>query len=56
MSTTLVQPPVVRPSTSPSQRLRTAMAAVRVAISWLGVRKTLTPEQKTVHSLNRSCA
>ena len=24
------------------------MAAVRVAISWLGVRKTLTPEQKTI--------
>lgn len=48
MSTTLVQQPVVRPSTSPSQRLRNTMAAVRVAISWLGVRKTLTPEQKTI--------
>ena len=48
MTTTLVEQPVVRPSTSPSQRLRNAMAAVRVAISWLGVRKTLTPEQKTI--------
>jgi len=48
MTTTLLEQPVVRPSTSPSQRLRNAMAAVRVAISWLGVRKTLTPEQKTI--------
>ena len=48
MTTTLLEQPAVRPSTSPSQRLRTTMAAVRVAISWLGVRKTLTPEQKTI--------
>jgi len=47
MSTTLEQP-VVRPSTSPSQRLRVTMAAVRLSLSWLGVRKTLTPEQKTI--------
>jgi hypothetical protein len=33
-------------STSPAQRLRTTMAAVRLSVSWLGVRKTLTPEQK----------
>jgi len=31
---------------TPAQRLRTTMAAVRVAISWFGVRKTLTPQQK----------
>jgi hypothetical protein len=31
----------------PAQRLRTRTAAVRLAISWLGVRKTLTPEQKS---------
>ena len=45
--TTLLDP-VVRPSTAPSQRLRTTMAAVRVSLSWLGTRKTLTAEQKTV--------
>jgi len=47
MTTTLLEEPVVRPSTSPSQRLRTTMAAVRVSLSWLGVRKSLTVEQKT---------
>jgi hypothetical protein len=49
MSTVLQQQPqqsVVRPSTSPSQRLRTTMAAARVSLSWFGVRKTLTTEQK----------
>ena len=46
MSTVLEQP-VVRPSTSPSQRLRTTMAAVRVSLSWFGTRKTLTLEQKS---------
>ena len=29
-----------------AHRLRATMAAVRVSLSWLGVRKTLTPEQK----------
>ena len=33
-------------SSSPAQRLRTTMAAVRLSMSWLGVRKTLTAEQK----------
>ncbi|HEY5314383.1 MAG TPA: hypothetical protein VIK18_17755 [Pirellulales bacterium] len=34
-------------STTPAaSRLRATMAAVRVSLSWLGVRKTLTPEQK----------
>ena len=28
-------------------RLRATMAAVRVAFTWLGVRKTLNPEQKS---------
>ncbi len=46
MTTTLLEEPVVRPSTSPSQRLRTTMAAVRVSFTWLGVRKTLTAEQR----------
>jgi len=44
--TTTLDEPSVRPSTSPSQRLRTTMAAVRISLSWLGVRKSLTPEQK----------
>jgi len=46
-TTTLLEQPVVRPSTSPSQRLRTTMAAVRVSLSWFGTRKTLTAEQKS---------
>ena len=44
--TTVREKPVVRPSTSPAQRLRATMAAARVAFCWFGVRKTLTPEQK----------
>ncbi|MCY2994365.1 MAG: hypothetical protein NTY19_41815 [Planctomycetota bacterium] len=39
--------PAVRPSTSPSQRLRATMAAVRVSLSWFGTRKSLTSEQRT---------
>jgi hypothetical protein len=31
---------------TPAQRLRTTMAAVRVAFTWFGVRKTLSPTQK----------
>jgi hypothetical protein len=46
-TTTLLDQPVIRPSTSPSQRLRTTMAAVRVSLSWFGTRKTLTAEQKS---------
>lgn len=45
--TTLLHP-VVRPSTAPSQRLRTTTAAVRVSLSWLGTRKTLTTDQKAL--------
>ena len=43
---TLLDEPLQHPSTSPADRLRTTMAAVRVSMSWLGVRKTLTPEQR----------
>jgi hypothetical protein len=32
---------------SAANRLRTTMAAVRLAFTWLGVRKTLAPEQRT---------
>lgn len=43
---TLLDETVVSPSTSPSQRLRTSFAALRIAFTWLGTRKTLTTEQK----------
>lgn len=35
------------PAANAAQRLRTAMAAVRVMFVWLGVRKSLTPDQRT---------
>lgn len=37
--TTVREQPVVRPSTSPAQRLRATMAAARVAFCWFGVRR-----------------
>ena len=46
MSSTVLDEPRVGQSTSPAQRLRTTMAAVRVSFMWFGVRKTLTAEQK----------
>ena len=45
--TTLVNRGDTRSSSSPAQRLREIAAAVRVSFTWLGVRKTLTPEQKS---------
>jgi hypothetical protein len=39
--------PVTQPTPNAAQTLRTTMAAVRVAFTWLGVRKTLAPEQRT---------
>jgi hypothetical protein len=33
-------------TTTPAQRLRTTMAAVRVSFTWFGVKKSLTPEQR----------
>ena len=39
-------PPQTTDSRAPALRLRTTMAAVRVSFTWLGVRKTLSPEQK----------
>ena len=46
MSTLLDEPPQCR-SGSPAERLRTSMAAVRVSVRWFGVRRCLTPEQKS---------
>ena len=39
--------PVMQQERSAANRLRTTMAAVRLAFTWLGVRKTLPPEQRT---------
>ena len=49
-SRTTTQPtntPTTQLERSAAQRLRTTMAAVRIAFTWLGVRKTLAPEQRT---------
>ncbi len=47
MTTALLDPPAAAASTDPARRLRGTTAAVRVSFKWLGVRKTLTPEQKS---------
>ena len=39
--------PTTQLERSAANRLRTTMAAVRLAFTWLGVRKTLAPEQRT---------
>ena len=44
---TLLDEITFSPTTNPAARLRSTMAAVRVAFTWFGVRKTLTPEQKS---------
>ena len=46
MSATLLDEQTTCPSTSPAQRLRTSTMAVRLSIHWLGVRKTLTTDQR----------
>jgi hypothetical protein len=46
MTLSLLDQPATGTST-PAERLRVTTAAVRVSFCWLGVRKTLTPEQKT---------
>jgi hypothetical protein len=49
-SRTTTQPtntPTNQTSPNAANRLRTTMAAVRLAFTWLGVRKTLAPEQRT---------
>jgi len=44
---TVLDEPTSQLATSSAQRLRTTMAAVRVSLQWLGVRKTLTPQQRS---------
>jgi len=39
--------PTTRLERSVANRLRTTLAAVKLAFTWLGVRKTLAPEQRT---------
>ena len=41
------QQPATQQERSAANRLRTTMAAVKIAFTWLGVRKTLAPEQRT---------
>src|SRR6188768_2327093 len=47
MPTMVEDPTESLPATDAAQRLRTTMAAVRVMFLWLGVRKSLTPDQKS---------
>jgi hypothetical protein len=47
MTTTVLNPPMSNQGMTPAQRLRLNSAAVRVSFTWLGVRKTLTPEQRS---------
>ena len=39
--------PTTQTSPNAAQRLRTTMAAVKLSFTWLGVRKTLAPDQRT---------
>ncbi len=45
--TTTTNNPTLQTERSATNRLRTTMAAVKLAFTWLGVRKTLAPEQRT---------
>jgi len=47
MTLTVLTQPDAGSSQTPAQRLRQISAAVRVSFTWLGVRKSLTPEQKS---------
>lgn len=42
----VLDPPPRRQQTTPAQRLRTTMAAMRLSFMWFGTRKTLSAEQK----------
>ena len=43
----LDRPAATRPSRTPAEQLRASMAALRVSFMWFGIRKTLTPEQRS---------
>jgi len=42
--TTLLDQPTA--NTTPTEQLRTTMAAMRLSFTWFGTRKTLSPDQK----------
>jgi hypothetical protein len=48
LTTTIDRLDLTDGATSASERLRTAMAAMRVSFTWLGTRKTLTPDQRAL--------
>ncbi len=47
MPRVLNRPAATRPSRTPAEQLRATMAALRVGFTWFGIRKTLTPEQRS---------
>ena len=47
MPRVLNRPAATRPSRTPAEQLRASMAALRVSFMWFGIRKTLTPEQRS---------
>ena len=47
MPRVLNRPAASRPSRTPAEQLRATMAALRVSFTWFGIRKTLTPEQRS---------
>ena len=47
MPRVLNRPAASSPSRTPAEQLRSTMAALRVSFTWFGIRKTLTPEQKS---------
>ena len=47
MTMTLLEHCALTAPESPAERLRITTAAVRVSLRWFGIRKTLTPEQKS---------
>ena len=51
--TTVINESTNHAATSPAQRLRGTMAAVRVSIRWFGTRKSLTVEQKAEAAAQR---
>ena len=42
-----IQQPITQTSPNAATRLRTTMAAVKLSFTWMGVKKTLAPEQRT---------
>ncbi len=47
MPQVLDRPTATRPSRAPAEELRASMAALRIGFMWFGIRKTLTPEQRS---------